>query len=133
MQLSSGVASAEAAGAATSHSESVNVASYALVHDGICVRVCVYRIASCAAPSCRVASFRRVQARAESGGCLSAVPQTVSTDCPSAAVLGSWLVLVGNGSSGGRSPRRETGDGRDGNADGGASSDSGLAISQVRQ
>jgi len=122
MQLSSGVASAVAAGAATSHSESVNVASYALVHDGICVRVCVYRIASCAAPSCRVASFRRVQARAESGGCLSAVPQTVSTDCPSAAVLGSWLVLVARG----RSPRRETGDGRDGNADGGASSDSGL-------
>ena len=67
MQLSSGVASAEAAGAATSHSESVNVASYALVHDGICVRVCVYRIASCAAPSCRVASFRRVPARAETG------------------------------------------------------------------
>ena len=75
MQLSSGVASEVAAGAATSHSESVNVASYALVHDGICVRVCVYRIASCAAPSCRVASFRRVRARAESGGCLS-VPQT---------------------------------------------------------
>ena len=67
MQLSSGVASAVAAGAATSHSESVNVASYALVRDGICVRVCVYRIASCAAPSCRVASFRRVPARAETG------------------------------------------------------------------
>ena len=42
MQLSSGVASAVAAGAATSHSESVNVASYALVRDGICVRVCVF-------------------------------------------------------------------------------------------
>ena len=76
MQLSSGVASVVAAGAATSHSESVNVASFALIHDGICVRVCVYRIASCAAPSCRVASFCRVQARAESGGCLAAVPQT---------------------------------------------------------
>ena len=44
--------------------ESVKVASFALVRDGICVRVCVHRIASCAAPSCRVASFRRVQARA---------------------------------------------------------------------
>jgi len=106
MQLSSGVASAVAAGAATSHSESVNVASYALVRDGICIRVCVYRIASCAAPSCRVASFRRVQARAESGGCLSAVPQTVSTDCPSAAVLGSWLVLVGGAVAQTRDGRR---------------------------
>ena len=35
----------------------------------------------------------------------------------------SWA--LGWCSSGGRSPRRETGDGRDGNADGGASSDSG--------
>jgi len=110
MQLSSGVASAVAAGEATSHSESVNVASYALVRDGICIRVCVYRIASCAAPSCRVASFRRVQARAESGGCLSAVhaavPQTVSTDCPSTAVLGSWLVLVGGAVAQTRDGRR---------------------------
>lgn len=51
-----------------------NVASFALVRDGICVRVCVHRIASRAAPSCRVASLRRVQARAETGDCTLICP-----------------------------------------------------------
>lgn len=48
-----------------------------LVRDGICVRVCVHRIASRAAPSCRVASLRRVQARAETGDCTLICPASV--------------------------------------------------------
>ena len=166
----------------------------------------MYRIASCAAPTCRVVSFRRVQARAESGGCLS-VPQTgacptvrpsrfwapgarrvhdrgrsgvplhtVRTKVASLLVEGvaRWCVVLikcashgrtphdptkdvrsacaraprpaawvaaeaavqlqraGFGSRG-RSPRRDGRDGRDGNADGGASSDSGLPARQRKR